>query len=82
MNTLNNIKVLCNAIEISFDFVCAYRIKYSCRTAFGRLNGTFDMRPYQFVIALGVLVFVYMGLCSIYYLLPKNLHGKKYIPGN
>lgn len=39
------------------------------------------MRPYQVVIAVGVIVYLYSLLLSFYYLLPVNERNNKFIPG-
>ena len=43
--------------------------------------GSFDMRPYQLVLACGVLINLYTFLLTLYSLLPINKHKHKYLPG-
>lgn len=40
------------------------------------------MRPYQFVIVCGVLVYLHTLVTSLYYLLPVDDDNQKYIPGS
>lgn len=40
------------------------------------------MRPYQFVIGAGVLIYIHTMITSIYYLLPVDDDNQKYIPGS
>ena len=39
------------------------------------------MRPYQFVIGMGVLIYIHTLITSMYYLLPVDDDNQKYIPG-
>lgn len=39
------------------------------------------MRPYQFVIVTGVLIYLQTLVTSLYYLLPVDDANQKYIPG-
>jgi hypothetical protein len=41
----------------------------------------FTLRPYAYVLAVGVLVFVHSVVVALYYLLPVDALGRKYIPG-
>lgn len=40
------------------------------------------MRPFEFVIVVGVLIYLHTLVTSIYYLLPVDDDNQKYIPGN
>jgi len=44
-------------------------------------QGRFSFIPYQYVLAVTVVMFVYCSLVVGYYLLPLNSAGVKYIPG-
>lgn len=44
-------------------------------------SGSFNMRPYQFVIGAGVLIYIHTLITSMYYLLPVDDNNEKYIPG-
>jgi len=44
-------------------------------------RGSFNMRPYQFVIGMGVLIYIHTLITSMYYLLPVDDDNQKYIPG-
>lgn len=39
------------------------------------------MRPYQFVIGAGVLIYIHTLITSMYYLLPVDDNNEKYVPG-
>jgi hypothetical protein len=39
------------------------------------------MRPYEFVIVAGVLIYLHTLVTSLYYLLPVDEQDEKYIPG-
>lgn len=41
----------------------------------------FTLRPYAYVLAVGVMVFVHSVVVALYYLLPVDNQGRKYIPG-
>lgn len=41
----------------------------------------FTLMPYQYVLAAGVLVFVHSVVVALFYLLPVDPQGRKYIPG-
>jgi len=43
--------------------------------------GTFDMRPFQLVLACGILINLYTLLLALYYLLPVDKNRRKYLPG-
>ena len=45
------------------------------------IGGAFNMRPYQFVIGAGVLIYIHTMVTSMYYLLPVDDDNQKYIPG-
>lgn len=45
------------------------------------IGGSFDFRPYQLTLAVGVILYCYSLLISIYYILPVNKEKKKFIPG-
>eukprot|EP01032_Pedospumella_encystans_P014832 gene14832-17010_t len=44
-------------------------------------SGSFNMRPYQFVIGAGVLIYIHTLITSMYYLLPVDDNNEKYVPG-
>eukprot|EP01036_Dinobryon_divergens_P034061 gene34061-44009_t len=44
-------------------------------------RGSFNYRPYQAVIAIGVIVYIHGVLLSVYYWLPVNAEQQKFIPG-
>ena len=50
-----------------------------CRVRF--LSGFFDMRPYFMVVMVGGIITVHTLSIAVYYLLPVNEEGEKYIPG-
>jgi len=52
-----------------------------CYYRWYNVQGSFNMRPYQLVIAVGVLVYIHCLLTAMYYLLPVNREGVKYVPG-
>jgi hypothetical protein len=45
------------------------------------MNGSFNMRPYQFVVGAGVLIYIHTLVTSMYYLLPVDENNQKYVPG-
>lgn len=45
------------------------------------MSGHFNFRPYQAVIAFGVVIYAYNALFAIYYVLPVNEQKQKFIPG-
>lgn len=45
------------------------------------MGGSFNMRPYQFVIGAGVLIYIHTMITSMYYLLPVDNDNQKYLPG-
>eukprot|EP00601_Ochromonadales_sp_CCMP2298_P028505 CAMPEP_0173325454 /NCGR_PEP_ID=MMETSP1144-20121109/516_1 /TAXON_ID=483371 /ORGANISM="non described non described, Strain CCMP2298" /LENGTH=353 /DNA_ID=CAMNT_0014269649 /DNA_START=49 /DNA_END=1113 /DNA_ORIENTATION=- len=46
----------------------------------GLLSGSFNFKAYQLVIAVAVMSLVFQGLALIYYALPADSEGMKYIP--
>jgi hypothetical protein len=44
-------------------------------------EGSFDFLPYQYIIGLGVVTFLYSSLFALYYLLPVDENSRKYVPG-
>jgi hypothetical protein len=44
-------------------------------------NGYFETRPFAMVIAVGALVTAHTLAIAVYYVLPVDAEGKKYIPG-
>ena len=46
-----------------------------------QLSGSFKLRQYHFVIAVGVFIFVHAMITSTYYLLPVDEQNEKYVPG-
>ena len=69
----NQIHIYSSIIYILYSFYQSY-----CDYDF---EGHFNMRPYQFVIVVGVLIFIHTLITSMYYLLPVNEENEKYIPG-
>ncbi|RYH18011.1 hypothetical protein EON65_27770 [archaeon] len=43
-------------------------------------NGQFDYWPYQFVLTIGVFLYVYSSIISVYYLLPVDENKRKMVP--
>lgn len=53
----------------------------SCPYNKSDVSGSFDMSPYQALIAFSVLVYIHSLLFVVYYLLPMDSDGNKHIPG-
>jgi hypothetical protein len=45
------------------------------------LSGYFDMRPYQAVMGIAILVFIHSVVFTAYYILPVDENENKYVPG-
>eukprot|EP01034_Spumella_vulgaris_P022049 gene22049-28144_t len=45
------------------------------------MQGSFNYRPYQVLLALGVMVYIYNSLFALYYILPADVNKHKYVPG-
>lgn len=58
----------------AFTKSCNYIIKNNFR-------GTFDMRPYQLIISVGVITYIYSFLIMAYFLLPMDASRRRFIPG-
>lgn len=74
--------VMATVYHVNFSYYNpAHGFHNTCRHLFGILDGSFNMRPFQFVLAVGVILCVCMcGSCG-YYLLPHDSDGNKMIPG-
>ena len=44
-------------------------------------SGSFDLRAYRAALSLAVITYVYCLSCVLYYLLPLDRSGSKYVPG-
>jgi hypothetical protein len=76
--------VVMSSVEyISYPyFNPSWTFEVDCELYRGRyFSGFFDFWPYQLVLALGVILYVYSSLVAIYYLLPVDEQRRKTIPG-
>lgn len=44
-------------------------------------RGTFSMQPYQLIISVGVISYLYSFLVTLYFMLPVDASKRKFIPG-
>jgi hypothetical protein len=56
-------------------------IQAGCGINSKKYSGSFNFRPYQVIIALGVINFVHSISYMVYYVLPLNEQQQKYVPG-
>lgn len=47
----------------------------------GDINGYFDYRAYQIVLAVAVIIYAHSLVFTIYYVLPMDEENRKFIPG-
>lgn len=41
----------------------------------------FDMRPYRFVVVVGVMICIHTLIALVYYVMPVDENNDKYVPG-
>lgn len=56
------------------DWSCSWKIR-------GYFVGTFNMRPYQLIMSVGVVAYVYSFCIAIYFILPVDSRNRKIFPG-
>jgi hypothetical protein len=70
---------LFTSTEIS---MCQFALQINTAICDSRhLSGYFDMRPYQAVMGIAILVFIHSVVFTAYYILPVDENENKYVPG-